>query len=83
MTYTPWLKDLGLNDVYLASLAGYYKLDEQQTLSTSLRYFSLGNIQFTDNLGNDLNAFRPREVSVDLGYSRVLSDRLSLGVAIR
>lgn len=83
MTYTPWLKDLGLNDVYLASLAGYYKLDEQQSISGSLRYFSLGNIQFTDNLGNDLNAFRPREVAVDLGYSRVLSDRLSLGVAIR
>lgn len=83
MTYTPWLKDLGLNDVYLASLAGYYKLDEQQSISGSLRYFSLGNIQFTDNFGNDLNAFRPREVAVDLGYSRVLSDRLSLGVAIR
>lgn len=83
MTYTPWLKDLGLNDVYLASLAGYYKLDEVQAISGSLRYFSLGNIQFTDNLGNDLNAFRPREVAVDAGYSRKLSDRLSLGIALR
>lgn len=82
-TYTPWLKDLGLNDVYLASLAGYYKLDETQAISTSLRYFSLGNIQFTDNLGNDLNAFRPREFSLDAGYSRKLSENLSLGVAIR
>ena len=83
MTYTPWLKDLGLNDVYLASLAGYYKLDEVQAISGSLRYFSLGNIQFTDNLGNDLNSFRPREVAVDAGYSRKLSDRLSLGIALR
>jgi hypothetical protein len=83
MTYTPWLKDLGLNDVYLASLAGYYKLDEQQSLSGSLRYFSLGNIQFTDFFGNELNSFRPREVSVDLGYSRILSERLSLGIALR
>lgn len=82
-TYTPWLKDLGLNDVYLASLAGYYKLDETQAISTSLRYFSLGNIQFTDNLGYDLNAFRPREFSLDAGYSRKLSENLSLGVAIR
>src|SRR5690349_21862172 len=32
LTYTPWLKDLGLNDVYLLSFAGYYKLDEQQAL---------------------------------------------------
>jgi len=44
VTYTPWLKDLGLNDVYLASLAGYYQLDEDQAISSSLRYFSLGNI---------------------------------------
>jgi hypothetical protein len=82
-TYTPWLKDLGLNDVYLASLAGYYQLDETQAISTSLRYFSLGNIQFTDNLGNDLNAFRPREFSFDAGYSRKLAENLSLGVALR
>jgi hypothetical protein len=83
VTYTPWLKDLGLNDVYLASLAGYYRLSETETISGSLRYFSLGNIQFTDNLGNDLNAFRPREFSLDAGYSRKLSDILSLGVSLR
>src|SRR3954471_3746166 len=41
-TYTPWLKDLGLNDVYLASLAGYHQLDEEQAVSASIRYFSLG-----------------------------------------
>lgn len=83
LTYTPWLKDLGLNDVYLASLAGYYQLDETQAVSGSLRYFSLGNIQFTDNLGNDLNSFRPREFALDAGYSRKLSDNLSIGVALR
>ncbi len=83
LTYTPWLKDLGLNDVYLASLAGYYKLDDLQAISVGLRYFSLGNIQFTDNLGNDLQSFRPREFAFDAGYSRKLSDNLSLGVALR
>ena len=83
LTYTPWLKDLGLNDVYLASLAGYYKFDEQQALSASLRYFSLGNIQFTDNLGNDLNTYRPREFGIDLGYSRKLSDKTGIGVGIK
>jgi hypothetical protein len=83
LTYTPWLKDLGLNDVYLATLAGYYKLDDVQAISGSLRYFSLGNIQFTDNFGNDLNSFRPREFAIDGGYSRILSDHLSLGVALR
>lgn len=83
LTYTPWLKDLGLNDVYLASLSGFYKLDELQAISGSLRYFSLGNIQFTDNLGNDLSSFRPREFAIDAGYSRKLSDNLSIGVALR
>ncbi len=83
VTYTPWLKDLGLNDVYLASLTGFYKLDDMQAISGSLRYFSLGNIQFTDNLGNDLSSFRPREFAADLGYSRKLSKKLSLGVALR
>ena len=82
-TYTPWLKDLGLNDVYLMSLAGYYKLDDMQALSASVRYFSLGNIQFTDANGSPLNTFRPREFAIDLGYSRKLSKKFSLGVALR
>ncbi len=83
VTYTPWLKGLDLNDVYLASLAGYYKLDDNQAISGSLRYFSLGNIQFTDALGNDLNSFRPREFAIDLGYSRKLSSKMGLGIALR
>src|SRR5450432_3740952 len=83
VTYTPWLKGLDLNDVYLASLAGYYKLDELQGISASLRYFSLGNIQFTDNLGNDLQTYRPREFVFDAGYSLKLSDKLGLGIALR
>jgi len=83
LTYTPWLKDLGLNDVYLASAAGYYKLDEDQVLSGSLRYFSLGSIDFTDALGNQLSSFRPKEFSFDAGYSRKLSPKSSLGIALR
>ena len=81
-SYTPWLKDI-LNDVYLASIAGYYKFDELQAISGSLRYFSLGNIQFTDNLGNDLNTFRPRECGIDVGYSRKLSDKSGIGVGLK
>ncbi len=82
-SYTPWLSDLKLNDVYLASLAGYYQLDETQAISGSLRYFSLGNIQFTDFSGNQLQSFRPREFAIDGGYSRKLSSKMGLGVALR
>jgi hypothetical protein len=83
VSYTPWLKGLGLSDVYLASLAGYYQLDEIQAISSSLRYFSLGNIQFTDQNGMDLSTYRPREFGFDIGYSRKLSDNLGLGIALR
>jgi hypothetical protein len=81
-TYTPWLKDL-VNDVYLASLAGYYKFDDNQAISGSLRYFSLGSIQFTDASGNPLQSFRPREFSFDFGYSRKLSEKAGLGVGLK
>ncbi len=83
VSYTPWLNDLGLNDVYLAAVAGYYKLDDQQALSASLRYFSLGSIQFTDANAQPLNTFRPREFAFDLGYSRKLSKKFALGIALR
>jgi hypothetical protein len=82
VTYTPWLKKL-VNDVYLASLAGYYKLDENQAVSGSLRYFNLGSIQFTDNNGNPLNTSNPREFGFDLGYSRKLSEKMGIGVGLK
>lgn len=81
-TYTPWLKDI-VNDVYLAAVAGYVKFDERQALNLGVRYFSLGNISFTDNNGNSWGTGKPREFAVDLGYSRKLSDKLGLGVGIR
>src|SRR3984893_10908282 len=65
LTYTPWLKDLGLNDVYLLSAAGYKKLSDNEAISASIRYFSLGNIQFTDYNGNDIGNGRPREFGAD------------------
>jgi hypothetical protein len=81
-TYTPWLKEL-VNDVYLASLSGYYKVDETSAISANLRYFSLGNIQFTDGIGNLNGSGKPREFGLDFGYSRKLSDKLGLGVTLR
>lgn len=83
VSYSPWLKGLGLSDVYLASLAGYFQISETETISSSLRYFSLGNIDFTDQNGQPLGSYRPREFGFDVGYSRKLSDRLGLGIALR
>lgn len=83
LNYTPWLRDLGLNDVYLASMAAYHKLDETSAISSSMRFFSLGNIQLTDFSGNVLNTVRPSEFSIDGGYTRALSEKLSVAVALR
>jgi len=82
-TYTPWMKDL-VNDVYLASVTGFKKLDDNQALSASVRYFSLGNIQFTDFTGAALGTeHRPREFGVDLGYSRKLNDKNGVGITLK
>ncbi len=83
LTYTPWLQDLGVGDVFLASLAGYHKIGDDQAISASMRYFSLGSIQFTDFAGNPLNSFRPKEFCIDFGYSLKLSPNLGLGLALR
>jgi hypothetical protein len=84
INYTPWLKDLGLSDVYLASAGFYKQLNEQSTINTSLRFFSLGNIDFTDESGNStLPSQRPSEFSYDIGYSLLLNDKLSIGATLR
>ncbi|MHB1921402.1 MAG: type IX secretion system outer membrane channel protein PorV [Chitinophagaceae bacterium] len=82
ITYTPWLTEL-VNDVYLATLSGYKKINDNEAISGSLRYFSLGNIQFTDINGQDQGQFNPREFALDGGYARKLSDNWSMGLALR
>ncbi len=82
VTYTPWLKDIA-SDVYLATLAGYHKIDDDQAIAVGVRYFNLGDIQFTDIEGNNVGNGRPREFGIDFGYTRKLSDKLALGVALR
>ncbi len=79
-TYTPWLRALGLQDVYLAYLAGYKKIDDDQTIGASLRYFSLGTISFTDDNGQPLGTGRPNEFEFSIAYARKLSEQLSVAI---
>lgn len=81
-TYTPWLSNL-VNDVYMMSLSGYYKMNDNEALNLGVRYFSLGDIPFTDAGGGLNGTGKPREFGIDLGYSRKLSQKLGLGVALR
>lgn len=83
LSYTPWLRKL-VNDIFLANLAGYYKIGDQdnQAVSASLRYFSLGEVNQKDMAGA-AQSLNPYEMSLDLGYSRKLSEKYSMGVVFR
>lgn len=77
LTYTPWLRDLNLNDIYLLYLNGVYKIDEFQTISASYRYFSIGEIPFTGTSGEELGLGMPREGEFAVAYSRKLGDNFA------
>jgi len=83
INYTPWLKDLGLNDVYLASMGYYKKLNDFSSFNSSLRFFSIGEFTLTDDFGIVYQNTKPSEYSLDGGYSILLTENLSLGVTLR
>ncbi len=82
LSYSPWLRNL-VDDINLAYLSGYKKIDDVQAVSASLRYFSLGDIVFTSDIGEFNGQQSPNEFAIDLGYSRKLSDVFSGAVAVR
>ena len=84
LNYTPWLRKL-VNDIFLADVSGYFKLGsgDNQALSASLRYFSLGEVNTNDPSGATTQTLNPYELSVDVGYSRKLSEKYSMGVVFR
>ena len=79
LNYTPWLRQL-VNDIDLAYAAGYYRIGDYGALSGSLRYFSLGEVYTSD--AYDMTV-KPYEMSLDVAYSRMLSETFSLGVGLR
>lgn len=83
LSYTPWLKNLGINDMSIAHLFGYHKLDDLQTLSASLRYFNLGEFEFFDRSGYPDSGSNPNEFAVDMGYALKLTDNWSGSVVLR
>jgi hypothetical protein len=82
ISYTPWLRNL-IPDINLAYLSGFFRVDDQQVISTSLRYFSLGNITFTNIDGSFAGQYNPNEFAIDAGYSRLFTDNFSGGIAFR
>ncbi|MGL5319110.1 MAG: type IX secretion system outer membrane channel protein PorV [Bacteroidales bacterium] len=81
-SYTPWLSKL-VSDIGLSYLSGYYKFDDIQAISGSFRYFSLGAINITDESGNIINNAKPNEFAFDVAYSRQLSSKYAMAIALR
>ena len=84
LNFTPWLRKL-VNDMNLAYLSGYYRIGDYSAVSASLRYFSLGEVQTNYNPTQQGTAMtiNPYEMSVDAGYSLMLSEKFSIGTAVR
>lgn len=80
LNYTPWLRQL-VSDMSVAYLSGYYRIGDYSAVSASLRYFSLGEV-FTDDTENAMS-INPYEMSVDVAYSLMLSEKFSLAAAVR
>lgn len=78
MSYTPWLRQL-VSDIDLVNLAGFYRIGNYSAISSSLTYFSLGEVTMLDN---DMT-IKPYELSFDIAYSRMLSEKLSAAIALR
>jgi len=81
-SFTPWLREL-VSDIYLSYLTGYKKLTDNTVVGGSMRYFSLGDIIFTDNNGNTIRPFRPNEFALDAFVGTRLTDYISGAVAFR
>ncbi|WP_133165494.1 type IX secretion system outer membrane channel protein PorV [Paramuribaculum intestinale] len=83
-SYTPWLRKI-VNDIFLANLSGYWKIgrDDNQAVSATLRYFSLGEVTTGSEVTGSAQTLNPYEMSVDVGYSRKLSEKFSMGVVLR
>jgi len=79
LSYTPWLRNL-TNDIHLSYLSGYYKINDRNAIGGALRYFSLGEITFTDASGNVIRDDKPSEFELTGAYAFRLSDKMSIGV---
>lgn len=78
LNYTPWLRQL-VTDIDLANITGYMRLGDYNAISASLRYFSLGEVFTSD----ELMTIKPYEMSLDVAYSRMLSETFSAAVGLR
>ncbi|HCC87275.1 MAG TPA: hypothetical protein DEQ17_03315, partial [Prevotella sp.] len=83
VNFTPWLRQL-VNDINLGYLSGYYRIGDYSAVSGSLRYFSLGEVDMGEHGSSEPGmTINPYEMSVDVAYSLMLSEKFSIAAAVR
>jgi hypothetical protein len=82
VSIVPWLREL-VPDINLQYIGGYYRLNDNEAIGYELRYFSLGDITFTDNSGNVIGQYKPNEMAFGTAYSRKLSRDFSIAISAR
>ncbi len=83
LSYTPWFRALGLNDMFLSYLSGYYQINKTQAFGLGLQYSNMGDISFTDEAGGNLFNFTPREFALAPSFAQKFSDNFSGSVTLR
>jgi hypothetical protein len=83
ISYTPWFRALGLNDMWFGYLTGYYQINKTQAFGLGLQYSNLGDINFTDPNAQPIIDFTPREFGFAPSFAQKFSDHLSGSIAVR
>lgn len=83
LTYTPWLRGLNISGVYLGYASGYFKFDQLNAIGLGIRYFSLGEITFTNPNGAPLSNGRPNELELNTSFIRQFSQKFSGGFGLK
>lgn len=81
-SYSPWLKNV-IADINLAYVSGFFKLDENQVMASSLRYFSIGNVELKDLTQQDLGVYNPNELAFDIAYAKKFGEEFALSTTLR
>ena len=82
VSYTPYLSKL-VNDIFLANVTYFNRLDERSAFAVSFKYFSLGEIEIVQDEFSQALIEKPNELTLDASYSLRLADQFSMAVALR
>tara|TARA_B110000046_G_scaffold186032_1_gene231619 strand:+ start:6884 stop:8020 length:1137 start_codon:yes stop_codon:yes gene_type:complete len=82
LTYSPWLRNL-TDDIFVGSGSYINRFSENSAWGADFKYFSLGQIDLTDDQGNPNGTINPSEFVATGSYALKLSETFSMGVSLK